>query len=51
MIGDDFSQFLLDVFRVTGLAAQTGQYVGRAFNVAAFDEISGRLWQQEETGT
>jgi hypothetical protein len=48
MVGNDLGQFLLDIFRVPRLATETGQHVGGAFDVAAFDEVSGRFREKEK---
>lgn len=50
-VGDDFSNFSLDVVRLGWLASEPGKSGASSLDVSSFDEVSGRVWQQHETAT
>jgi hypothetical protein len=49
MVGNDLSQFLLDVLRVLGLAANTWQDSSCLLKLSVDDEVSGGFWEEEES--
>lgn len=50
-IGDDLSKLVLDVSRVTGLVADTGESDGGLLDVTLVRPETGRLREEHETAT
>ena len=51
VVGNDLSQFLLNVLRLLGLSTDTRQDSGSFIKLSLDDEISGGLWEDEETSS
>ena len=51
VVGNDFSQFLLDVFGSLRLATKTGKDLGGLLEVALLDEVTWGFWEQQKTTT
>lgn len=49
MVGNDFSEFILDVFRVEGLATNTTKRYGGFVELALLDPVTWRLGQKSKT--
>jgi len=49
VVGNDLSQFLLNVLRVTGLATDAGKRMGGPVELTTLDEVTRRFWESEKT--
>ena len=49
VVGNDLSQFVLDVFRVERLTPDVGQGNGGQLELALLDEVAGRFGEEEQT--
>lgn len=49
VIGNDLSQFLLDIFGFNGLTANTGQHIGGLVQISLLHKVTRRFRQNEET--
>lgn len=51
MVGDDLSKFLLDELGVNWLASKPGEHVRSEVELATLDEVTRRLWEEEEASS
>lgn len=50
-VGDNFGEFDLDEFRVSGLTTETDKGVASLLELALLDEVTRRVGKEEETGS
>lgn len=49
VVGDDLGELVADVVGVDGLVAEPGEVGGGPLELSFLDEVTGRLWEEEET--
>lgn len=51
VVGNDLRQLVFDVLAVGGLATEAGEGIACALDVTLLDEVTGGVWEEEETGS